>query len=328
MNMKKISLVLLALVALTARAQVTEGVTWYDGELGYSARNMAAGKVLMNAMAEGEELEFMLVPIAGKKDSYQVTDGPNDCVNPYSEIATVRRMKEGKLDVLCFYDEAGRLQAVFSDEGDVWNTDELNRDRWMGQLAGEYFFNEVEGETRIGIYEYKDEDGRYGMRIDGVETTINVVTFNGSITGFIRISEMGGTIFTGTWKVIQTVDGLTLREVEDDPDEYFFDWKPTGMEYFLTKADRGKGTCRFDYATTQLLNDRQFRSMDKAALRVMRNYILARHGYKFSSADLQEYFTREPWYTPRESNDGISDELSLVERLNIELIKAVEAKAL
>ena len=56
MNMKKISLVLLALVALTARAQVTEGVTWYDGELGYSARNMAAGKVLMNAMAEGDEL--------------------------------------------------------------------------------------------------------------------------------------------------------------------------------------------------------------------------------------------------------------------------------
>ena len=84
MNMKKISLVLLALVALTARAQVTEGVTWYDGELGYSARNMAAGKVLMNAMAEGEELEFLLVPIAGKKDSYQVADGPNDCVNPYS----------------------------------------------------------------------------------------------------------------------------------------------------------------------------------------------------------------------------------------------------
>lgn len=323
--MKKILPILLALVALSARAQVTEGVTWYDGELGYSARNMAAGKVLMNAMAEGEELEFMLVPIAGKKDSYQLVDGPNDCVNPYSRITTVRRMKEGKLDVLCFYDAANLLQAVFSNEGDVWNTDELNRERWMSQLAGEYFFNEVEGETRIGIYEYRDEDGRFGMRVDGVETTINVVNFNGSITGFIRVSETGGTIFTGTWKVIQTLDGLTLQEVEDDPDEYFFDWKPTGMEYFLTKADRGNGTCRFDFATTQLLNDRQFRRMDKTALRVMRNYILARHGYKFSSADLQEYFSKEAWYAPRESNDGISDELTLVERLNIELIKAVEA---
>ena len=106
--MKKILPILLALVALSARAQVTEGVTWYDGELGYSARNMAAGKVLMNAMAEGEELEFMLVPVAGKKDTYQLVDGPNDCVNPYSKIATVRRMKEGKLDVLCFYDAANR----------------------------------------------------------------------------------------------------------------------------------------------------------------------------------------------------------------------------
>ena len=56
----------------------------------------------------------------------------------------------------------------------------------------------------------------------------------------------------------------------------------------------------------------------------MGNYILARHGYKFTSQDLQEYFSGEAWYSPRESNDGISNELTLLERLNVELIQAAE----
>ena len=55
----------------------------------------------------------------------------------------------------------------------------------------------------------------------------------------------------------------------------------------------------------------------------MRNAILARHGYVFKSKDLKEYFGKEPWYKPADSNDNIN--LSLLEELNIELIKSVEA---
>ena len=58
----------------------------------------------------------------------------------------------------------------------------------------------------------------------------------------------------------------------------------------------------------------------------MRNEILARHGYMVSSPDLVEYFGSRSWFSPRPSNDGVFDELSLVEQLNIELIKAEEAK--
>ena len=56
----------------------------------------------------------------------------------------------------------------------------------------------------------------------------------------------------------------------------------------------------------------------------MRNSILARHGYMFSSRDLADYFASQPWFSPRPSNDGVNDELSLVESLNIELIKQIE----
>ena len=58
----------------------------------------------------------------------------------------------------------------------------------------------------------------------------------------------------------------------------------------------------------------------------MRNSILAKHGYMFSSRDLADYFASQPWFSPRPSNDGVLDELSLVESLNIELIKCEEAK--
>ena len=323
--MKKAVLVISMLCAATlVQAQVSERANWYDGQLCFSARNIAGGKVEMKAMAEGEELGFILVPVSGKKDTYHVVDTPDELVNQYSEIATVRHRKGDKLDVLCFYDAAGKLQGVMSNEGDEWNSEALSRRRWISQIAGEYFFNEVEGETRITITDKADEDGRYRMSVDGVMTTINIVTFNGLIIGFIRVGEMGGTPMMGTWEVIPTLDGLTLREFEDDPDQYFFDWKPTGMEYFLTKVNNGSGQYRFEFARTTLLNDRMFRKMDKETLRVMRNYILARHGYKFTSQDLLEYFSREAWYSPRESNDGIAGELTLLERLNIELIQAAE----
>ena len=54
----------------------------------------------------------------------------------------------------------------------------------------------------------------------------------------------------------------------------------------------------------------------------MRNEILAVHGYRFQSEDLQDYFSKQFWYQPAASNDDIKP--SLIERLNIELIKAEE----
>ena len=93
--MKK-TLMTLLMIMMTAviKAQIWEGGYWYNGTLCYTAKNMAGGKVLMNAMAEGEEHEFVLVPVAGKKDVYTVANGENDYVNVYSDIATVRHQKK------------------------------------------------------------------------------------------------------------------------------------------------------------------------------------------------------------------------------------------
>lgn len=64
-------------------------------------------------------------------------------------------------------------------------------------------------------------------------------------------------------------------------------------------------------------------SLQTSELRILRNAIYARHGYRFKSADLRDFFGRYRWYTP--SKNVVSDsELSQTEQANIMLIKSYE----
>ena len=74
-----------------------------------------------------------------------------------------------------------------------------------------------------------------------------------------------------------------------------------------------------------LLNRAYLRDMvsSKQELRLLRNKILAYHGYRFQSKDLQEYFGKVSWYKPGNDNNAIK--LDIVEQTNIQLIKSEEA---
>ena len=61
----------------------------------------------------------------------------------------------------------------------------------------------------------------------------------------------------------------------------------------------------------------------KQELRLLRNKILAYHGYRFQSKDLQEYFGKIGWYKPGNDNNAIK--LDIIEQTNIQLIKSEEA---
>ena len=73
-----------------------------------------------------------------------------------------------------------------------------------------------------------------------------------------------------------------------------------------------------------LLDTRYLGRFSKPQLRLLRNEILARHGWKFQSKDLQEYFSQQPWYKPAKDNNSIK--LSIIELTNIQLIKSDEAE--
>jgi hypothetical protein len=73
-----------------------------------------------------------------------------------------------------------------------------------------------------------------------------------------------------------------------------------------------------------LMNTTYLGRFSKDELRLMRNEVLARHGYKFTNKDLVEYFTSQPWYHPAESNDHV--QLSFYEQMTVALIQAEERK--
>ena len=75
---------------------------------------------------------------------------------------------------------------------------------------------------------------------------------------------------------------------------------------------------------TTALTDTLLHGVSLYELRILRNELYARHGRRFETPWLRDYFKNEPWYTPRPS--FTIAELSEIEKDNIKVIQAVEAR--
>lgn len=73
----------------------------------------------------------------------------------------------------------------------------------------------------------------------------------------------------------------------------------------------------------RLIEKDELKDVDKETLALMRNEILARHGYPFKKAQYQEYFGSQIWY--EENPDFDYNMLSKIEMANVETIKKLEA---
>lgn len=78
----------------------------------------------------------------------------------------------------------------------------------------------------------------------------------------------------------------------------------------------------FAWLSQRYVTSSDIAGMDKASLRILRNAIYARHGYKFKSADLQQYFGAFSWYVPRYAD--VTSQLSSIEQHNIQFIQSYE----
>lgn len=78
-----------------------------------------------------------------------------------------------------------------------------------------------------------------------------------------------------------------------------------------------------DVINNTLLNTPYLMNIPRKQLRLMRNEILARHGYTFKSKDLIDYFSKKAWYKPGTNNATIK--LNIIEQTNVELIKSEES---
>ena len=283
---------------------LTAGSLWYSGSLVYDANPAEDGSVRMTAMAEGEEHEFVLTPATGGTDLFEVSDGPNEGINLFDYAAYARRLRQDGLDVICFYDEKNRLIDVL-EATQVWDSQALNVKQWMAMINGKY---KTGGGKDVVI-------GEARSTCNGVDMPLSPVTFNGMVTGVLDFGN-GGPYLTGKVEAVPTKEGLRLTEVKMNEGE---PWYERTVSYF--DLEWAGDQSRFGFANQILLLGGLHR-YDKSFLRVMRNAILAAHGYVFQSKDLKAYFEAQPWYKPAASNAGIK--LSLLEQLNVSLIQAAE----
>ena len=321
--MKKsvLTITTLCLCALCdVQAQIDNRYHWYDGEITYTATHLDHSNVRMNAMDEGEELEFILRydnEVNPEHQVYTVLKGGHDITTARNAGLTAHRQKAEGLDVICIYDCDGLLKTVMVGQKE-WDAEKLNKNLWMEQTKGRYSAKGTGNGKKVIDWDMEE------LSIDGIVYPYELYCFNGRATGFIRVDEVPGepNELEGTWQVVPTLEGLHLYSVNTETAISPWGWERDGREYILTRTDLKSG--RFDYASRILLNDMQFRHLDKKALRIMRNEILARHGYRFKSKDLQEYFGKQTWYKPLKDNSKIR--LSFIEQLNVELIKYAEAQ--
>lgn len=75
-------------------------------------------------------------------------------------------------------------------------------------------------------------------------------------------------------------------------------------------------------ATQRELNYNDLNELSSTELRLLRNWIYARHGYIFKSPELQNFFEQQSWYTPKYSD--VSSLLSATEIQNLDIIKSYE----
>jgi hypothetical protein len=75
---------------------------------------------------------------------------------------------------------------------------------------------------------------------------------------------------------------------------------------------------KYPYATTDLLLEGMLVDYDWDEIRLMRNEMYARHGYRFKSPELKAYFGAQTWY--KAQSDNVDDQLTPLEKLNVETI--------
>lgn len=97
---------------------------------------------------------------------------------------------------------------------------------------------------------------------------------------------------------------------------------PTANPSTTERSEKASSSDDYSWLSQRRVTESDLRGKSKAELRILRNAIYARHGYKFKSADLMSYFKRFSWYHPQSSD--VSAQLSSLEQSNVQFIKSYE----
>lgn len=80
----------------------------------------------------------------------------------------------------------------------------------------------------------------------------------------------------------------------------------------------------YDWLSQRRATEDDLAGKGKKELRIMRNYIFARHGMIFKSKSLKKYFKQFDWYSP--TRKDVTSDMSQIELDNVRFIKSYERK--
>jgi len=138
--------------------------------------------------------------------------------------------------------------------------------------------------------------------------------------------------------VRKTLTGLELYPAKFSKDDALWE-KDNSKPIVLTKTAEGWSNLllegkqgirgRFTLVSEKVMTKSELREYAGYPalqnLKIMRNEIYARYGYKFKTKDMIDYFGTKEWYTPQ--YDDVSQKLTEIERINVALIQELEKNA-
>lgn len=216
--------------------------------------------------------------------------------------------EDGKLEFEIYLDETGMIDQItlYTQENDEFKTEEE-----IGYMLDSSDEDEEtvaspettaastiaqESNPQNAVIHYEEAgSGSTGMQSAGAAGAYTSVDSNN-----YGNSSVDSTSYGSSDASTQTIDVRSMS----DPNAYLCAWSSVA---YLTRED--------------------LQSLDAATLRILRNEIYARHGRKFKSTELQQYFDSKVWYSGTIDPARFQDDmLSQIEKDNIKLIESYEAR--
>ena len=130
----------------------------------------------------------------------------------------------------------------------------------------------------------------------------------------------------GVWRVVKAdyhnSDAVTAEDCIEMAEYYKQDFAKQDADDFVPCICEGTPG-RYPQASECKLDTKDLKGMHRKDLEIVRNEILARHGYDFhDNEEMLDYFLQQPWYMPLFLN--VDKELTPLEKSNIKFVKEFE----
>jgi hypothetical protein len=202
----------------------------------------------------------------------------------------------------------------FSD----WNT---NIKDYEGAYS--FGFSELESELRVII-----SDSLICVQLERSKWSDNPPGFISTYENFDNVKINGNKFYSdktnGRFVIFKKNTGTSVGLIVNKP---WSDWldsnKPEFGQRFPDEDLYLHGM--FPECSKKVLNIKSIENLDLEKLKIMRNEIFARYGYKFKEGgEMDKYFKTQSWY--RGSYDNVDSFITQIEKNNITLIKQIEQK--